>query len=185
MTKWCTKRAHWLGRDAFPSANALLRNLDIAAGLQSSWKTASNPLLGEPCIEQNFYLRNSLEVMKDILRDPSLREDFVWAPRKLYDTDGNRLYMDMWTGDWWWEMQERLHPDGRIPETGSATVIPIILSSDKTLFGSMSGTQIAWPVYMTVGNVPMKKRWLPSKTNARCIGLLPSHLGSPNLKSLY
>ena len=42
-----------------------------------------------------------------------------------------------------------LHPDQEVPEEGSKTIIPIILSSDKTVYGALSGEAYAWPLYMT------------------------------------
>lgn len=35
-----------------------------------------------------------------------------------------------------------------------ATVIPIILSSDATQLTNFSGGKSAWPVYVTIGNIP-------------------------------
>jgi len=164
---WCTQRAIWLQEDAFPSVKSVLMTLDCIAALQSPWiyTTLNSPTA--------FWCRNSLEVLKDILEDESLGNDFVWAPCKSFDQDGNRVYSEMWTANWWWRMQKELHPNQRIPANGSTTVIPIILSYDKTLFGTMSGTQSGWPVYMTIGNIPMSKRWLPSKPFSRCIAMLP------------
>ncbi len=34
------------------------------------------------------------------------------------------------------------------------TLVPIICGSDKTLLTTMAGNQSAWPVYITVGNIP-------------------------------
>jgi len=167
---WCTRRAIWLQEDAFPSVKSVLATLDCIAAVQSSWIYTTCAALNSPI---GFWHRNSREVLKDILEDESLGNDFVWVPCKSFDEDGNRVYSEMWTANWWWRMQEELHPNRRIPINGSATVIPIILSSDKTLFGTMSGTQSGWPVYMTIGNIPMSKRWLPSKPYSRCIAMLP------------
>ena len=115
--------------------------------------------------------------MHDILTDPDLAEDMVWAPRKIYDGDGNCVYTELWTGDWWWTMQSLLHPRERMPTGGSCTIIPIILSSDKVLHGAQSGNSTSWPLYLTVGNIPSKKRWLLTKPYARLIGLLPDIKG--------
>ncbi|KAI6039428.1 hypothetical protein EDC04DRAFT_2867973 [Pisolithus marmoratus] len=57
----------------------------------------------------------------------------------------NCIYDEMWTADWWWDMQ------GKLP--AGATVVPIILSSDKTSLSVFSGNKKAWPMYLTIGNI--------------------------------
>ena len=54
-----------------------------------------------------------------------------------------------------------------------ATLIPIVLASDKTVLSSLSGEASTWPVYMTIGNVVGYKRWHPRNRATRLIGLLP------------
>ncbi|KAJ7796041.1 hypothetical protein B0H13DRAFT_2392831 [Mycena leptocephala] len=59
-----------------------------------------------------------------------------------------RMYHKMHTGKWWWSTQaavEKDHP--------GATIIPIIISSDKTQL-TVFGNKTAYPVYMTLGNIP-------------------------------
>jgi len=54
----------------------------------------------------------------------------------------------------------------------SATIIPIILTSDKTHL-SGSGKFKAWPVLMTIGNIPNEWRFVPGKHCAEPIAMLP------------
>ncbi|TDL22030.1 hypothetical protein BD410DRAFT_723580 [Rickenella mellea] len=61
----------------------------------------------------------------------------------------------MWTGDWWWKMQDLL-PEG-------ATISPVILSTDKTQLTLFSGSKQAYPVYLTIGNLPRSIRRKPSQ----------------------
>ncbi|KAI9571408.1 hypothetical protein HD554DRAFT_2203462 [Boletus coccyginus] len=51
----------------------------------------------------------------------------------------------MWTGNWWWEIQTWM-PVG-------ATVLSIILASNKTKLSQFKGDKIAWLVYLIIGNV--------------------------------
>lgn len=39
-----------------------------------------------------------------------------------------------------------------------ATVAPIILASDKTQLTRFRGDKMAWPVYLTLGNISKEKR---------------------------
>ncbi|KAI6022609.1 hypothetical protein EDC04DRAFT_2869733 [Pisolithus marmoratus] len=69
----------------------------------------------------------------------------------------------MWTADWWWDMQ------GKLP--AGTTVVPIILSSDKTSlsvfsFFATSGDKKAWPVYLTIGNISKDLECFKKKTRS-------------------
>jgi hypothetical protein len=52
----------------------------------------------------------------------------------------------MHTVEWWWDTQQNL-PRG-------ATVVPIIIGTDKTLMTKLRGDVNVWPVYITIGNLP-------------------------------
>jgi hypothetical protein len=52
-----------------------------------------------------FYKRNSLEILKEIVGDVKVVEHMKWAPEKVYNSKGDRLYSELWTGDWWWRIQ--------------------------------------------------------------------------------
>ncbi|KZT41035.1 hypothetical protein SISSUDRAFT_964108, partial [Sistotremastrum suecicum HHB10207 ss-3] len=71
----------------------------------------------------------------------------------------------MWTGDWWWETQMRL-PEG-------STVVPVIFATDKTNLSVFSGDKVAWPVYMTVGNLDKSTRKKVSQRAWRLVAYLP------------
>ncbi|OJA08036.1 hypothetical protein AZE42_12446 [Rhizopogon vesiculosus] len=61
----------------------------------------------------------------------------------------------MWTGDWWHTVQDLL-PEG-------TTVAPVIISTDKTQLMQFSGNKSAYPVYLTLGNIPHALRRKPSQ----------------------
>ncbi|KAJ7697770.1 hypothetical protein B0H14DRAFT_3100321 [Mycena olivaceomarginata] len=63
----------------------------------------------------------------------------------------------MHTGKWWWSTQEAVERDNP-----GATIIPIIISSDKTQL-AVFGNKTAYPVYMTIGNIPKEIRREPSR----------------------
>ncbi|EJD43076.1 hypothetical protein AURDEDRAFT_29700, partial [Auricularia subglabra TFB-10046 SS5] len=58
-------------------------------------------------------------------------------------------------------------PDG-------ATLIPIIISSDKTELTSFTGKRSCYPVYLTIGNIAKHMRRAPSMRAQRLLAYLPT-----------
>ena len=71
----------------------------------------------------------------------------------------------MHTGDWWWNQQME-HPP-------KATIIPILLSSDKTVMSLSHGDQTLWPVYITIGNLDSKTRRSQTRPSTLLLGFIP------------
>ncbi|KAN0091040.1 hypothetical protein V8E55_004606 [Tylopilus felleus] len=89
-----------------------------------------------------------------IIGNRDFHGDIAYAPEKVYSDDEGRTrrYDEMWTGDWWWETQCCL-PEG-------ATIAPMIIASDKTKLYPFKGDKSAWPVYLSIGNLSKKVRFL-------------------------
>ncbi|KAM6504098.1 hypothetical protein JOM56_001041 [Amanita muscaria] len=64
-----------------------------------------------------------------------------------------RFYHDMHTGNWWWEIQLTHYQNTLEATKPGATLIPVIISSNKTQVTLFSG-KTAYPVYLTIGNLP-------------------------------
>ena len=52
-----------------------------------------------------FFNRDVLGCVRYLLRQISYRDDLVYAPRREYDPTGYRIYAEMHTADWWWDVQ--------------------------------------------------------------------------------
>ncbi|KAG8722129.1 hypothetical protein FRC09_006757 [Ceratobasidium sp. 395] len=112
--------------------------------------------------------RDPLEIIQQLI---STRR-FAWCMRYApvqwtSEPGGKRLYGEMHTANWWWRVQTMLGL-GR-----GATVIAIIISSDKTHLSEMSGNKQAWPVYISIGNISKDLRRKPSQQGMMLLGYVP------------
>ena len=71
--------------------------------MQADWIETSVNDPDNPPVK--YYKRDTLAVLAEILSTPILKDKCVWAPVKMYDTSGNRVYTDIHTGDWMWKQQ--------------------------------------------------------------------------------
>ncbi|KAI0631297.1 hypothetical protein C8Q77DRAFT_1062323 [Trametes polyzona] len=125
-----------------------------------------------------IYYRDVLQCIRALYGDPEFAGLLVFAPEKHYvdAQHSKRVYFDMHTGKWWWGTQLSLHNlynqelDERMP---GATIVPVIVSSDKTQLTSF-GSKTAYPVYMTIGNLPKDVRRKPSRRGQILLAYLPA-----------
>ncbi|KAI6028229.1 hypothetical protein EDC04DRAFT_2869150 [Pisolithus marmoratus] len=110
---------------------------------------------------------NPIKCIQELMGNPAFWDVMSYVPECAYaDTDGeNHIYDEMWTGNWWWDMQAR-SPNG-------AVVVLVILSSDKTTLSQFSGDKKAWLVYLTIGNISKDVRCQVSVHATMLIGYLP------------
>ncbi|KII87233.1 hypothetical protein PLICRDRAFT_30651 [Plicaturopsis crispa FD-325 SS-3] len=115
---------------------------------------------GEPF---EMYCRDVIACVRDLYGDPEFAPYLVFVPERHYaDKDKTiRMYHDMYTGKWWWSTQKKVESD-----KPGATIIPVIISSDKTQV-TMFRNKAAYPVYLTIGNIPKEIRRKPSQYTER------------------
>lgn len=53
----------------------------------------------------SFFYRDVLGCVRYLLRQIAYRDDLVYAPQREYDHNGRRVYAEMHTADWWWDVQ--------------------------------------------------------------------------------
>ncbi|TFK52086.1 hypothetical protein OE88DRAFT_1679776 [Heliocybe sulcata] len=118
----------------------------------------------------DVYFRDIMQCTAALFGDPEFASHLVFAPERHYaDADKTtRVYHDMYTGKWWWSTQKILEH-----QKPGATIIPIIISSDKTQL-TLFRNKTAYPVYMTIGNLPKEIRRKPSRRGQILLGYLPT-----------
>jgi hypothetical protein len=112
-----------------------------------------------------IYYRNAMDVVSFLLGHRPHRDDLVYAPVRQFGSNGQRIYDELHTAEWWWERQHVLR-DG-------ATVVPIMVASDKTHLSNHAGSKKLWPVYMTIGNLKLRARRAASRSAFVLLGYVP------------
>jgi len=52
-----------------------------------------------------FFYRNSVDCLRYLVSQPADGEDLVNMPRREQGQRGQKIYAEMHTADWWWEVQ--------------------------------------------------------------------------------
>jgi Plavaka transposase len=90
----------------------------------------------------------------------------------------------MYMGDWWWSVQvrhqilviictDKEHQATLEAHRPGATIIPVIVSSNKTLLTHFRD-KMAYPIYLTIGNIPKEIHHKPSHHAQLLIGYIPT-----------
>ena len=91
-------------RGSFRSAYSLEKQLETLDPFREylSW-TEARLESGEHLT--TFYYRNIVSCVRYLIRQVAYKEHMVYAPIREYDSNGDQLYSEMHTADWWWETQ--------------------------------------------------------------------------------
>ncbi|KAF5362693.1 hypothetical protein D9757_014516 [Collybiopsis confluens] len=141
----------------FNNARSMLQKVDKIPERCGPWFTKRLSFKDRP--DEHFIVRhrNALDAIRALWGDPAFSNDLVYKPVKLFRhpsrTSEDRVFNEMWTGGFWNAAQER------IPEGG--TIAPVIIATDKTSLTQFSGSKSAYPVYLTLGNIPKALRRKP------------------------
>ena len=93
---------------AFESVDDFLGRLDIMKECLIPWKEAKLHEKGNkpnPWGMPIYFYKDPLAVLQEILTNPVLDGQCVWSPVREFNAAGERVFTDMHTADWWWEMQ--------------------------------------------------------------------------------
>ncbi|OBZ77534.1 hypothetical protein A0H81_01917, partial [Grifola frondosa] len=159
----------------------LLKTIDLLPGPATSWKLIEITVKGDMQDAKgntmtetlDVWARNPVEVVAELLGNPEFKDELEYAPAEVYmgaemeGMDPDRLFEEMSASDWW----NRVQTSGDLPK--EATIAPVILASDKTQLSTFSGDKVAWPVYLTIGNIKNSVRRRPSRRAMVLLGYLP------------
>ncbi len=71
----------------------------------------------------------------------------------------------MHIGEWWWKQQKK-HPS-------QATIIPILILSDKTVMSFSHWDKTLWLVYIIIGNLDAKTQQSQKRPGTLFLGSIP------------
>jgi hypothetical protein len=92
----------------FSSYEDFISRIDEMARNQSKWdgrRFSSNVNEDIWAKGLRYWVRDPLVVVQEILENKSLADKCVWAPRKIINSEGERVYTDLHDTDWWWDAQ--------------------------------------------------------------------------------
>ena len=54
-----------------------------------------------------LWLRDPIECIRELIGNPAFRDYLAYAPERVYTNQDAtiRRYDEMWTADWWWNLQ--------------------------------------------------------------------------------
>jgi hypothetical protein len=54
-----------------------------------------------------LWMRDPVECVKELVGNPAFKDFMSFVPERVYTNEKgtNRIYDEMWTGDWWWKTQ--------------------------------------------------------------------------------
>ncbi|KAG9080472.1 hypothetical protein FRC06_006535, partial [Ceratobasidium sp. 370] len=144
----------YVGRTPWKTNKALMNDLDkLPHG--PGWEVYEIVTKQAGLADKKSYLftRNIVEVVCDIMANPAFKEFMRYAPQRHWTTADrrSRVFGNPWSANWWWRTQLRI-PDKL------ATIVLLIIASDRTRLSVMSGGQQAYPVYITLANIDKSVR---------------------------
>ncbi|KAI6011499.1 hypothetical protein EDC04DRAFT_2609854 [Pisolithus marmoratus] len=92
------------------------------------------------------------DVIHNLLGCTNIKDEMDFVPYQEFNaTNKQRHWEDFMSGDWAWEEADKIISINSL--TAGATLVPIILGSDKTTVSIATGQTDYYLLYLSIGNV--------------------------------
>ncbi|KAG2044659.1 hypothetical protein BDR03DRAFT_929799 [Suillus americanus] len=161
---WFKTRA----RPSFKSADQLFGWIDSLPG-GPEWQSTTLEFLNYTTAWPiELIWRDGPEVVKDLFANPIFANHMMYDPHCIM-VGAEREYGEFFTGERAFFIQVQLF--NQLPE--GATMVPIMLASDKTPVTWISGGLEMHPIFLTIGNIQSKVRMKATAHTWHCIRFIP------------
>ncbi|KAF9533674.1 hypothetical protein CPB83DRAFT_890141 [Crepidotus variabilis] len=154
---------------SYKNTNELNKIIDKSLPHRPAFKRQEFVVVGESF---ELFGRDIVECLRALWGNPEFLPYLVFEAKHHYVDEDQTIWLfhDTHTGRWWWDTQRRV--ERKIKKTG-ITIVPIILSSDKTQL-TVFRDKLAYPVYLTIGNLLKHVRRKPSRQGQILLAYLPT-----------
>ncbi|CAI5459932.1 unnamed protein product [Closterium sp. Yama58-4] len=116
------------------------------------------------------------QILKKLVRTFSSKKGFVWKPRKIHRKKNNeRVFEGPETGDWMHAAQKEINDE-------DALILGVLIYSDSTQ-ASRNGRRNAWPVLISLINIPAELRGVEPGHTLAAVLPFPPEWASPTEKT--
>ncbi|KAG1845377.1 hypothetical protein C8R48DRAFT_617186 [Suillus tomentosus] len=163
-------KLEWVRR-AKPSFGSKDRLLAWMASLPTGpkWRSTTLEITGYPTIQPiQLIWRDGLSVVEDLFANPIFANNMTYDPHVV--VDGNeREYSEYFTARQASEIQVKFYD--QLPK--GATIVPIIIASDKTPVTRHTGGLEMHPIFVSIANIQSDVRMRATSHAWRCVGFMP------------
>ncbi|KAG1838975.1 hypothetical protein F4604DRAFT_1885387 [Suillus subluteus] len=129
------------------------------------WRSMTLEITGYPTVQPvQLIWRDGLEVVEDLFANPIFANHMTYDPHVVVDSDDHE-YSEYFTARQAFEIQDQL-PKG-------ATIVPIVVASDKTPVTRHTGGLEMHPIFVSIANIQSDVRMRATSHAWRCVGFMP------------
>ncbi|EGO05017.1 hypothetical protein SERLA73DRAFT_44354, partial [Serpula lacrymans var. lacrymans S7.3] len=152
---------------SYHNIKGLHKIVDSGILSRADWTSKTIAFPDAPDDKHLIHYRDILSAICSLLGNPAHAKHIVYKPKKIFSNaqKENRIYNKMWTGKRWHAIQVIRLPKG-------AALSPVVIATDKTQLTQFSDSKSAYPVYLTLGNIPRAIQRRPSQHACILIGYL-------------
>ncbi|KAF8587779.1 hypothetical protein K439DRAFT_1652178 [Ramaria rubella] len=116
--------------------------------------------------ELELFHRDPVECVHELISNPAFHKVLQYTPEHHFEDQSHseQIYNEI-LDHYQYQLQKKLPP--------GATILPVIMASDKTHLSQFSGDKCAWPVYITIGNIAKSIRRKMSLWGSIQLGYIP------------